>query len=131
MRADMAVHKPPRGPIDVKLLPGGLVDLEFAVHTLQLMHRTGFVPGLRDAVDALVECGLLPATIGPAHDFLTRLLVTMRLVAPDAQPPGKATCAMVAHAVGAGAWNDVVASLDRHRQEVATVWARVAGAQGS
>lgn len=131
MRADMAVHKPPRGPIDVKLLPGGLVDLEFAVHTLQLMHRTGFVPGLRDAVDALVECGLLPATIGPAHDFLTRLLVTMRLVAPDAQPPGTATCAMVAHAVGAGAWNDVVASLDRHRQEVATVWARVAGAQGS
>ncbi len=131
MRADMAAHKPPKGTIDVKLLPGGLVDLEFAVHTLQLTHRTGFATGLRDAVDALVESGLLPATIGPAHDFLTRLLVTMRLVAPDAQPPGKATCAMVAHAVGAAEWNDVVASLDRHRQEVATVWAGVAGTQGS
>jgi glutamate-ammonia-ligase adenylyltransferase len=131
MRADMAAHKPPKGPIDVKLLPGGLVDLEFAVHTLQLDHRTGFTPGLRDAVDALVAGGFLPAAIGPAHDFLTRLLVTMRLVAPDAQPPGKATCAMVAHAVGAAEWNDVVASLDRHRQEVATAWAGVAGTQGS
>ncbi|MCR5871747.1 MULTISPECIES: bifunctional [glutamate--ammonia ligase]-adenylyl-L-tyrosine phosphorylase/[glutamate--ammonia-ligase] adenylyltransferase [unclassified Sphingomonas] len=131
MRADMAAHKPPKGPLDAKLLPGGLVDLEFAVHTLQLVRRTGFAPGLRDAVDALVADGLLPATIGPAHDFLTRLLVTMRLVAPDAQPPGEATRAMVAHAVGAAEWNEVVASLDRHRQEVATAWAGVARAQGS
>ncbi len=131
MRADMAAHKPPKGPIDVKLLPGGLVDLEFAVHTLQLVHRTGFAPGLRDAVDALTAAGLLPPTSGAAHDFLTRLLVTMRLVAPDAQPPGKATCAMVAHAVAETEWNAVVASLDRHRQEVATVWAGVAGMQGN
>ncbi len=130
MRADMAAHKPPKGPIDVKLLPGGLVDLEFAVHTLQLIHRTGFAPGLRVAVDALTAAGLLSPAIGPAHDFLTRLLVTMRLVAPDAQPPGKATCAMVAHAVGATEWDAVVASLDRHRQEVATVWAGVSGMQG-
>ena len=131
MRADMAAHKPPAGPIDAKLLPGGLVDLEFAVHTLQLIHRTGFVPGLRGAIDALAEEGLVPATIGPAHDFLSRLLVTMRLVAPDAQPPGGATCAMVAHAVGEAAWHDVVASLDRHRQEVAAVWAGAAGTKGS
>ncbi|MEO7655106.1 MAG: bifunctional [glutamate--ammonia ligase]-adenylyl-L-tyrosine phosphorylase/[glutamate--ammonia-ligase] adenylyltransferase, partial [Sphingomicrobium sp.] len=33
MRIDMASHKPPAGPLDVKLGPGGLVDLEFAVHT--------------------------------------------------------------------------------------------------
>ncbi|MBX4389039.1 hypothetical protein K4H03_23475, partial [Mycobacterium tuberculosis] len=83
------------------------------------------------AVDALTEEGLLPPPIGPAHDFLTRLLVTRRLVAPDAQPPGEATRAMVAHAVGAAEWNEVVASLDRHRQEVATAWAGVAQAQGS
>ncbi|MCA1199973.1 bifunctional [glutamate--ammonia ligase]-adenylyl-L-tyrosine phosphorylase/[glutamate--ammonia-ligase] adenylyltransferase [Sphingomonas sp. R647] len=131
MRADMAAHKPPNGPLDAKLLPGGLVDLEFAVHTLQLVHRTGFSSGLRAAVDALAGQGLLPETIGPAHDFLTRLLVTLRLVAPDAQPPGEATRAMVAHAVGAAEWNDVVASLDQHRQEVATAWGAAAQAQGS
>lgn len=126
MRADMAAHKPPQGPLDAKLLPGGLVDLEFAVHTLQLVHRTAFTPGLREAADALSAAGLLSPRIGPAHDFLTRLLVTMRLVAPDAQPPGEATRAMVAHAVGAAEWNDVVASLDRHRQEVAGAWAMAA-----
>jgi glutamate-ammonia-ligase adenylyltransferase len=128
MRADMAAHKPPQGPLDAKLLPGGLVDLEFAVHTLQLVHRTGFVPGLRDAVDALAGQGLLPEALGPAHDFLTRLLVTMRLVAPDAQPPGEATRALVAHAVGAAEWQEVVALLDRHRQEVAKAWAMAAQA---
>jgi glutamate-ammonia-ligase adenylyltransferase len=131
MRADMAAHKPPQGPLDAKLLPGGLVDLEFAVHTLQLVHRTGFAPGLREAIDALTEQALLPPTIGAAHDFLTRLLVTMRLVAPDAQPPGEATRAMVAHAVGATGWNEVVALLDQHRQEVAKAWAMAARAQGS
>lgn len=131
MRADMAAHKPPQGPLDAKLLPGGLVDLEFAVHTLQLVHRTGFAPGLRKAIDALTEQALLPPTIGAAHDFLTRLLVTMRLVAPDAQPPGAATRAMVAHAVGAADWQEVVALLDQHRQEVAKAWAMAARAQGS
>jgi glutamate-ammonia-ligase adenylyltransferase len=128
MRADMAAHKPPQGPLDAKLLPGGLVDLEFAVHTLQLIHRTGFAPGLHDAIQALAAQGLLSDTIGAAHDFLTRWLVTMRLVAPDAQPPGDATRAMVAHAVGATAWHEVVALLDQHRQEVARAWAMAAQA---
>jgi glutamate-ammonia-ligase adenylyltransferase len=128
MRADMAAHKPPQGPLDAKLLPGGLVDLEFAVHTLQLVHRTGFAVGLNDAIAALAAAGLLSETVGPAHDFLTRMLVTMRLVAPDAQPPGAATRALIAHAVGAADWDAVLASFARHRQEVASAWAAVARA---
>ncbi|MGJ3627791.1 hypothetical protein AB5I41_13930 [Sphingomonas sp. MMS24-JH45] len=37
----------------------------------------------------------------PAHDLLTRLLVTLRLVAPDAQEPAdQATCALIARALG-------------------------------
>ena len=39
MRAEMALHKPPKGPLDAKLAPGGLVDLEFAVHVVQLTRR--------------------------------------------------------------------------------------------
>ena len=31
---EIARHKPPKGPFDIKLVAGGLVDLEFAVHTL-------------------------------------------------------------------------------------------------
>src|SRR4029078_4551332 len=41
MRADMAQHKPARSDLDVKLGPGGLVDLEFAVHVLQLTTHVG------------------------------------------------------------------------------------------
>src|SRR3546814_15130433 len=60
MRDDMAAHKPPAGPLDAKLLPGGLVDLEFAVHVQQLVHRTGFDPHLGRAIDVLAAAGLMP-----------------------------------------------------------------------
>ncbi|MCP3731690.1 bifunctional [glutamine synthetase] adenylyltransferase/[glutamine synthetase]-adenylyl-L-tyrosine phosphorylase [Sphingomonas sp. MG17] len=126
MREDMAGHKPPKGPLDAKLLPGGLVDLEFAVHTRQLIDRTGFDPDLRRAISALAGEGRLPPELAAAHDFLTRLLVTLRLVAPDAEPPSSASRPVVAHAVGVRDWPQVVASLDRHRQEVAAAWAGVA-----
>ncbi|HVJ02246.1 MAG TPA: glutamine-synthetase adenylyltransferase, partial [Sphingomonas sp.] len=125
MRAEMAAHKPAAGPLDAKLLDGGLVDLEFAVHTLQLRHRTAFEPRLGLAIDALVREELMPAAMRPAHDFLSRLLVTMRLVAPDAQPPGAATQALIARAVGLADWDQVVATLERTRQEVSACWAAV------
>ena len=125
MRLEMAAHKPAQGPLDAKLLDGGLVDLEFAVHVTQLRARTGFVPQLGSAIDALVEQGLLPVAMRSAHDFLSRLLVTMRLVAPDAQPPGAATQALIARALGVTDWAQVVASLERTRQEVRDCWAAV------
>jgi glutamate-ammonia-ligase adenylyltransferase len=46
MRREMARHKPPKGPFDIKLGEGGLVDLEFAVHVLQLTHGTALEPQL-------------------------------------------------------------------------------------
>ncbi len=128
MRADMAAHKPPLGPLDAKLLPGGLVDLEFAVHMVQLVTGRGLDPDLRVAVAALVEAGAAPPAMLPAHDLLTRLLVTLRLVAPDAQPPGAATQELTARAVGMPDWAAVVASLDATRQDVAAWLAQVEGA---
>ena len=50
MREEMARHKPPAGPLDIKLGPGGLVDLEFAVHTLQLTTHIGLDPRLEVAL---------------------------------------------------------------------------------
>jgi glutamate-ammonia-ligase adenylyltransferase len=123
MRADMARHKPPQGEIDAKLLPGGLVDLEFLVHVLQLTRRTGFDPDLGGAIDALATAGLVAPSLRAAHDALTRLLVTLRLVAPDAAPPpAAATRALVAAALGVSDWLAVVASLTAARQEVTATW---------
>jgi glutamate-ammonia-ligase adenylyltransferase len=129
MRAEMAAHKPPKGPLDAKLLPGGLVDLEFAIHVVQLVNRAGFDPNLRVAIDALIAQGLVPPSLREAHDVLTRLLVTLRLVAPDAAPPGHATEDLIARAIRVADWAAVVATLETTRQEVRRFWAQVTGEQ--
>jgi len=130
MRAEMAAHKPPKGPLDAKLSPGGLVDLEFAVHVVQLTHRAGFTPYLGAAITELEALGLAPPRLSAAYDFLTRLLVTLRLVAPDAQPPAPATRALIARALAVADWDAVVASFATTRQEVSDYWAMVAGSRG-
>ena len=131
MRTEMATHKPPAGPLDAKLLPGGLVDLEFAVHVVQLTRHAGLDPHLGVAIRALVEAGLAPPTIAAAHDFLTRLLVTLRLVAPDAQPPAQATRNLIARALDVADWEAVVACFATTRQEVSDFWAAVSRGQNS
>jgi len=128
MRAEMAAHKPPAGPLDAKLSPGGLVDLEFAVHVVQLTRHAGLDPHLAVAIAELVEAGLVPPRIAAAHEFLTRLLVTLRLVAPDAQPPAQATRTLIARALDLADWDAVVACFAATRQEVSDFWAAVAGA---
>ncbi|GGB18041.1 glutamate-ammonia-ligase adenylyltransferase [Sphingomonas metalli] len=125
MRAEMARHKPPRGSLDIKLAPGGLVDLEFAVHLTQLDRRTGFDPDLGRAIDALAAQGLAPPELRRAHDLLTRLLVTLRLVAPDLEPPAEATRALVAAALALPDWAAVVDSATAARQDVADHWQRL------
>jgi glutamate-ammonia-ligase adenylyltransferase len=125
MRAEMARHKPAQGPLDVKLALGGLVDLEFAVHVAQLVHRAGFHPDLPTATAALEAAGLLPKGLVEAHALLTRALVTFRLVAPDAQLPPPASRALVARALGQADWDSAVASLDAARQRVTDIWAAV------
>ncbi|MES2445486.1 MAG: bifunctional [glutamine synthetase] adenylyltransferase/[glutamine synthetase]-adenylyl-L-tyrosine phosphorylase [Pseudomonadota bacterium] len=130
MRDEIAQHKPPKGPLDAKLLDGGLVDLEFAVHAMQLKFRTGFETRLPRAIDALAAAGHLSPAMHAAHDFLTRLLVTLRLVAPDCRPPAEATRAIVARAVGVEDWDAVVASLGRTRQEVRACWGAIRAQAG-
>ncbi|MCW3835848.1 bifunctional [glutamine synthetase] adenylyltransferase/[glutamine synthetase]-adenylyl-L-tyrosine phosphorylase [Sphingomonas canadensis] len=125
MRAEMAAHKPPAGPLDAKLLDGGLVDLEFAVHTLQLLHRTAFDPRLGRAIDALAAAGLMRPEMHAAHDLLSRLLVTLRLVAPDCRPPAPATRPLVARALGVADWDAVLAGLEQARATVRACWAEI------
>jgi len=130
MRHDIATHKPPAGPLDVKLMPGGLVDLEFLVHVTQLNYRIGFDPRLGVAIARLVEAGLLPAPLLAAHDLLTRLLVTMRLIAPSAAEPGPAARDAIARACAMPDWPALLAALDRARQSVGDAWRHIAGEAG-
>ncbi|MFN3819580.1 bifunctional [glutamine synthetase] adenylyltransferase/[glutamine synthetase]-adenylyl-L-tyrosine phosphorylase [Blastomonas sp.] len=131
MRTDIAAHKRPIGPLDVKLLPGGLIDIEFIVHTLQLQHHTGFYPDLRDALGALAQAGLVDVSLGRAHDLLTRLLVTVRLVAPDCVVPVPASQILIARACGCGSWDELLATVEEARADVLACWQKVFGAADS
>lgn len=127
MREDIAAHKKPLGPLDVKLLPGGLVDLEFIVHTLQLTHRTGFHPDLREAIDALVAAGLADASLAEAHDLMTRLLVALRLVAPDCSEPPLASQMLVARACKCTDWEELLAAVQAARASIQNAWQHLFG----
>ena len=127
MRAEMTAHKPPKGPLDAKLAPGGLVDLEFVVHVAQLVNRTGFDPRLDRAIHALSARHLLPSGLAGSYEFLTRLLVASRLLAPDGEPPAASTRALIARAVGVDQWEAVIATLAETRQEVFAAWTRIDG----
>jgi glutamate-ammonia-ligase adenylyltransferase len=125
MRTEMARHKPPSGPLDIKLGPGGLVDLEFAVHVLQLTHRIGFDPRLEFAIAALVEAGHLTMQADADLRLLSRILVTMRLVAPDGSVPPTESRPLVAEVCGYSDWDALLAAHDEARQRVATLWTSI------
>src|SRR3546814_11574928 len=86
MRDEMAAHKPPKGAVDVKNGPGGLVDLEFAMQVTQLASGRCHDPHIPTALACLTASGLAPAGIAAAHHLLAAMLVMLRLTAPEGEP---------------------------------------------
>lgn len=126
MRADMARHKPPSGPLDVKLGPGGLVDLEFTVHVLQLTTGVGLDPRLERAIADLTAAGLLDAEADPDLRLLSRFLVVLRLVVPgNAADVPDASRSLVAGLCGQAGWNALMAALDEARARIGARWEQV------
>ena len=70
MRATMAQHKPAKGPLDVKLARGGLVDAEFIVHYLQLRDHVALEPAIPLALTELVAADKLDPAVPAAHRML-------------------------------------------------------------
>jgi [glutamine synthetase] adenylyltransferase / [glutamine synthetase]-adenylyl-L-tyrosine phosphorylase len=122
MRAEMERHKPAKSAIDVKLGPGGLVDLEFATHVLQLTTHVGLDTRLEVALEALAAESLVQANVVGALKLLSRMLVMMRLVAPDDVKPTPETWQLVAEACGAANWEELLAEHNAARQSVAELW---------
>jgi glutamate-ammonia-ligase adenylyltransferase len=133
MRADVAAAKPPQGRFDVKLAPGGLVDLEFIVHFRQLATGQGLSPQLRPAIDQLVAAGLLPADLAEAHDLLTRSLVWLRLLFPGARIPATMPAqigVMLGKALGAANLADAQLQLAIAKGVVRVAWAEIISLKG-
>jgi [glutamine synthetase] adenylyltransferase / [glutamine synthetase]-adenylyl-L-tyrosine phosphorylase len=127
MRREMAAHKPPKGALDVKLLPGGLVDMEFIVHTLQLEKREALVPQLGKAIEALTAAGHLPAKFAEADALLSRLLVMVRLIAPDCDAPPEAAQLLIAKSLGHSDWDSLMAAIRGYRGVVTSQWQALFG----
>lgn len=126
MRGDIARHKPPAGDFDVKLVPGGLVDLEFLIHVTQFRHRMAFDPDLSAALRDLVAAGHLPPDLVSAHDLITRFLIVSRLVSPGSIEPPDATRPLVARACGSDTWDSLLESYAAARQSVSDAWGALA-----
>jgi glutamate-ammonia-ligase adenylyltransferase len=122
MRALLTRERPPSGPWDLKLSPGGLVDIEFAAQHLQLANAPEGGPlrtGVIEAFDALRAEGLAPereterlAASWRLHQALAQVLRASldKGVDPSAEPePFKRRLARAGGArsfegVGAQAW---------------------------
>ena len=122
MRAEMASHKPAKGPLDVKLMRGGLVDIEFILHFIQLRDNVALDPRLSRVCETLVHTGTLPEEFARAHDFLTRLIVGARLLAPDLTVPSGAAGEALARTCGCEDMDALLRHVMKARQEVARVW---------
>ena len=124
MRIEMARHKPASGPLDIKLGDGGLVDLEFAVHTLQLTSGIGLHPQVERAIADLAAAGLIDGVLARDLDLLTRMLVIFRLVASGGEP-APASHQLVATVCGFPDWQALLDAAAAARQRIAQVWQEV------
>jgi glutamate-ammonia-ligase adenylyltransferase len=139
MRAEMARHKQPGGPIDAKLIRGGLVDLEFLVHYLQLKGETAagaalaeaqpaaLDPDLSVALVGLVAAGLLAADLALPHALMSRMLVAGRLLAPDGREPPPSGARALARACGFDSYAALLDAFGAARLSVAQAWKQILG----
>ncbi|PSJ37163.1 bifunctional [glutamate--ammonia ligase]-adenylyl-L-tyrosine phosphorylase/[glutamate--ammonia-ligase] adenylyltransferase [Sphingomonas deserti] len=128
MRRDIALHKRSGGPFDIKLGAGGLVDLEFAIHTLQLRTGIGLDPHLEVAIAALRDAGSVPVETEDCLRLLISMLVMFRLVSPNSAEPAGASRPLVARACGLADWDALLAAHEQARQSVSELWRSVSAA---
>jgi glutamate-ammonia-ligase adenylyltransferase len=122
-REDVAIqHSPPRGALDVKWLRGGLMDIVFIIHTLQLETQVGMKPQFALAIDELVAAGHLQSDIAEAYAMMLRLKMLVSLLAPDYAVPSEEDQQLIANRLEFDDWNGLMQALMYHRGVVMTQW---------
>jgi glutamate-ammonia-ligase adenylyltransferase len=126
MRELLARERPPAGFWDLKLVEGGLVDIEFAAQFLQLIHAPAGGPlrqNTAEAIEALGEAGLAPAgalaDLASAWRLQQDLSQLLRVaIAKDADPEleSRALRALMAKAAGVRDHRALRAALARRRE---------------
>ena len=72
--------------------------------------------------------GLIAREIVAAHELLTRMLVTLRLVSPASTEPPEASRMLVARTCGEADWGSLVNAYESARALISAEWKRVSAA---
>jgi glutamate-ammonia-ligase adenylyltransferase len=123
MRRLMARHKPARGPFDVKLMKGGLVDIEFILAARALIAGQPVSPDLEVAAAALA-----PGLVEPFR-LMMATLVMLRLSSPhdSGATPDAAAGQRIAQACGKTGLAALKAGLQEARRNVGIAWTETFG----
>ncbi len=136
MRRDISEHKPPQGPLDLKLMPGGLIDIEFITHICQLRvaaaQPTVIRPAIDDALVALGRVGALPTEVADQLAAVYQRMISARLLLSlcadgdqTAAPLAKVQQPMFARALGRPKYDAAIKQLAIQTQLVQRIWAQV------
>ena len=137
MRGLMAAERPPSGFWDLKLSPGGLVDIEFAAQYLQLIgagEGGPLTPHTGRALAACREAGLADPsallTLEQGWTLQQDVTQLLKVAIPDsadpsAEPAGLKT--LLARAGGAREFRSLVARLKRERGGARAAYLKVLG----
>ncbi|KGB58635.1 Glutamate-ammonia-ligase adenylyltransferase [Sphingopyxis sp. LC363] len=82
-------------------------------------------PNIAAALACMKAAGLVPLEVIDAHGLLARMLVMLRLTAPEGEPPTAAARQLVASQCGEPGWPQLLAAHDLARQEIANWWASI------
>ena len=141
MRALIAREKGDRGAFDLKLAPGGLIDIEFLAQYLILAHAAErlelLTPETREALARATGAGLLSAADGEslaqAHRLMTAVTQVLRLTLPDDCEPQAAAAGVrrrLAVAAGEPDFERLSATLAQTRAAARAIFERVLGGRG-
>jgi len=125
MRHDMDRHKPAKAVLDIKNCRGGLIDIEFIVHALQLQHGIETDPDIEKSIMILISDNLLPKHIADAYHMMSNMLILLRLICPDLNNISDAAKQLMADNLGYAEWSMVMNSLSAYQQDVIQQWENI------
>jgi glutamate-ammonia-ligase adenylyltransferase len=135
MRKLMARERPPHGDWDLKLCPGGLVDIEFAAQALQIAHaaRGGpLVTGTGPALTILRDEGLAEPealnALWAACSLEQNLQQLLKLALPDGADPAvepQRFRALLARAGGCDSFQALTHTLAQRRRDAHAAFLKV------